>query len=294
MTEHANYWRSKLGGRLAQLELPLDRPRPPTRTFRGTTHRYEIPDHVVRNLRVLARSANATPFMVLVAVVKILLSRYSGQSDILVGHPVAGRDHSDLKDQVGFFVNTIVLRDEVRADQAFSVFLAEIRQTVLEGIEHQAYPFDQLIEELGAVRTPSRHPVFDVMVSYEGSPSGILELPGLQVEPVDITSRTSKFDLLFAFNETAASIHAAIEYSTDVFNTSTVERMWGHLLTLLEAATAAPQTILQLLPMLTGEEHSPIQLGEPTLSATSTDDSLVSRIERAIATCAETTAVVCG
>lgn len=294
LSDDAMYWRRQLGGTLPVLDLPTDRPRPQQRSFRGATHAFTIPDALFRRVSAIARASNATLFMALVAVVKTLLARYSGQRDIIVGYPAAGRDHPDLEGQVGFFVNTVVLRDAVRPDATYSELLDAVRQTVLDGLEHQAYPFDRLVEELGVARDGSRHPIFDVMVAYERPSGDGLQLPGLSVRPVTVDSGTSKFDLLFAFRETATSLEAAIGYSTDLFEPATIERMQRHLITLLTAAMDAPDAALASLQMLTTEERRAADPGRAARVDVDCSESVVSRFESAVAASPDAVAVVCG
>ncbi len=219
------YWQRQLGGTLPVLELPGDRPRPPRRSFRGAVVTSTLPEEAFRSLAAMARSEQATLFMALVAAVKVLLARYTGSRDIVVGHPAAAREHPGLEAQVGFYVNTVALRDEVRPQQSFRELLAAVRRTVLDGMEHQAYPFDLLVETLGVPRDASRHPVFDVMVAYERASAEELRLAGALVRPVPAAEGTSKFDLLLAFREDAASLRLSIEYSTDLFDPGTIGRL---------------------------------------------------------------------
>jgi hypothetical protein len=150
MEGHRVYWREKLSGDVPVLDLPQDAPRGPMQTFEGSTAESFLPSKMLNSLKTLARKNNASLFMILLAAVKVLLFRYSGQADIILGSPVAGREHPDIGDQVGFFVNMLPLRDRVKADMPFDAFLNQIRETVLEAYEHQGFPFDRLVEELCA------------------------------------------------------------------------------------------------------------------------------------------------
>jgi amino acid adenylation domain-containing protein len=291
---HAMYWQRQLGGVLPVLDLPTDRPRPPQRSYRGATRSFSIPPATYHGLSCLARAANASLSMALIAVVKTLLVRYSNQLDIIVGHPTAGREHPDLDGQVGFFVNTIALRDVLRPEQTFVNLLSAVRQTVFDGLAHQAYPFDQMVEELGIMRDASRHPVFDVMVAYDRSSGVGLELSGVSVHPLGTDTGTSKFDLLFSFNETATSLEAAIEYSTDLFEPATIDRMQGHLLALLAAVVDSPDTALAELPMLTAGESGTLQPERVVTAEFGSSESLVSRFARMVLSFPECVAVVAG
>ncbi len=290
---HAAYWRAQLAAPLPVLELPADRPRPRERSFRGAVHRFALDPTSHRALASIARASHATLFMALTAAVKVLLARYTGQQDIVVGHPAAGREHPQLEDQLGFFVNTIALRDRVAPQQSFRELVGAVRRTVLDGLAHQAYPFDRLVEELGIARDASRQPLFDVMVAYDRAAAAGLRLEGAEAEPVACDSGTSKFDLLFAFTETPSALHGAIEYATDLFEPATIARLEGHLATLLAAIAAAPDAPIAELALLTAAEAAALEAdAEPVCPAAG--DSVVARFARAAAADPEALAAVCG
>jgi amino acid adenylation domain-containing protein len=290
----AAYWQRRLGGTLPVLDLPGDRPRPPRRSYRGAVVAATVPGEAFRAMAAMARSEQATLFMALVAAVKVLLARYSGSRDILVGHPAAAREHPGLEAQVGFYVNTVALRDELHPQQSFRELLVAVRRTVLEGMEHQAYPFDLLVESLGVPRDASRHPVFDVMVAYERASAEELRLAGATVRPVPAAEGTSKFDLLFAFREDAASLRLSIEYSTDLFDPGTIERLQRHFATLLGAIAAAPDAPLAELALVAPEEARGRATHGDAAAATDERESLVSRFARSVATHRDALAVVAG
>ena len=187
--------------------------------------------------------------MTLVAIVKVLLYRYTGQRDICIGSPIAGRMHADLANQIGFYVNTLVLRDEVRGSEPFGQLLARVKRTAEEAYEHQAFPFDRLVEELEVARDLSRSPLFDVMVAYEGDLDGELSATGVTVEEVRLESGVSKFDLTIAFAESEQGIGVEVEYNTDLFEPGRIARLTTHLLQLVDDVIEDDTTPIERLEL---------------------------------------------
>ena len=286
------YWQAKLGGELPILDLPTDKPRPAHKSYRGDVRVRSMDVRLVHALRTVASRYNVTLFMLLVATVKVLLAKYSGQRDIVVGHPSAGRQHPAFEGQVGFFINTVVLRDQVEPHRTFAELLAAVRQTVLEGLEHQNYPFEDLVQDLGVIRDVSRHPIFDVMVTYEPAAASALALPGVEVQPLQTDSHTSKFDLVFAFNGDDASMEAVLEYSTDLYEAASIERMLHHLMTLFESVVTFPHRPIGLLRLLADEEWDALNQHTQMAVHADADDSIVSRFEQMAARHADVDAVV--
>lgn len=221
------YWHGKLGGELPILDLPTDRPRPATKSYRGAMHRFTLNKSELDGLKELGREEGATLFMVLTAAVRVLLYRYTGQEDIILGAPIAGRDHGQLRDQIGFYVGTLALRDQLKPQESFKSLVAQVKQTMLEAYEHQQYPFDKLVEELGVARDMSRHPVFDVMVVMNerwAEPT----LKDVQIASLSLEQTISKFDLTLAFDDLGKKLEVGIEYDRDLFDADRIERMQGH------------------------------------------------------------------
>ncbi|MFB6824053.1 amino acid adenylation domain-containing protein [Streptomyces virginiae] len=255
-----SHWRAALGG-LPALELPTDRPRPQVRSGAGDAFVFEVPAELAERLGALARERGATLFMVLLAGFQALLARYTGQVDITVGSPIAGRDRTELEPLVGFFVNTLVLRTDLSGDPAFGELLGRVRRTALAAYEHQDVPFDRLVEELRPERDLSRNPLFDVLFQLHPEQLAALPLDGVEVESLDTSNGTAKFDLSLAMTEHPDGLTGTVQYATDLFDRATVERFGAHYLRLLAGAAETPDAPLSRLDVLSPQEHAAL-LGE--------------------------------
>ncbi|KFA88774.1 peptide synthetase [Archangium violaceum Cb vi76] len=249
------YWRTRLAGAPQSLELPTDHPRPPVRSSRGASRHTLLSPELSQAVKDLAHREGATPFMVLLAGFSTLLSRYSGQDDLCVGTPVAGRDRTELEGLIGCFVNTLVLRVSTAGNPSFRELLGRARETVLSAFAHQDAPFEKLVEVLQPERDLGRSPLFQVMLVLQEDPLPEISLPGLELRVLEQESRTSKFDLRLSLMETAAGLSATLEFSTDLFEPSTAERMLAHLRVLLESAVREPACRVQELALLAPEER---------------------------------------
>ena len=255
------YWRHRLGDATAPLDLPWDRPRPAVPSGRGSWRRFQLDPALTTALGALARQRELTLFMVILAAFQALLQRYSGQSSFNVGTPVANRTRSEIEPLIGFFVNTLVLRGELSAGQSFADLLGQARKVTVEAQAHQDLPFEKLVEELRPQRDRSRTPLFQVLLVLQNAPLEPLALPGVTLSPVPVDTGTAKFDLILAVAEQGGALDAAFEYATELLDAATVDRMAGHLRTLLAAAVAAPEGIVAEMPLLTEAEIR--QLAEP-------------------------------
>ncbi|HSG41035.1 MAG TPA: amino acid adenylation domain-containing protein, partial [Thermoanaerobaculia bacterium] len=249
------WWREKLAGAPAVLDLPTDRPRPVVHSQRGGTVGVRIPAEVAAGLRGAGRRAGATPFMALLSGFQILLARYTGKADAPVGSPIAGRTRSELEGLIGFFVNTLVLRTDLSGDPTFSETLTRARETTLGAFGHQDLPFERLVEELAPRRDLSYSPLFQVMLVLQNAPQRAIELPGLLIEPLRAQTGTAKFDLTLSLAETTEGLGGWLEYDLDLFDPATAERIAGHFGTLLAGAAADPGCRLSELPLLTAAER---------------------------------------
>ncbi|HEY0077786.1 MAG TPA: amino acid adenylation domain-containing protein [Pyrinomonadaceae bacterium] len=254
-----DYWREKLSG-ASVLQLPTDRPRPPAQTFPGANSRRVLPPQLSAALQDLCRREGATLYMLLLAAFQTLLHRYTNQTDIVVGTPIAGRNHAEIENLIGFFVNTLVLRTDVSGNPTFRELLGRVREVALGAYAHQDVPFEKLVEELNVERDPSRTPLFQVLFAMQNAPRPELKLDaGLSFDAVEIEGGAAKFDLSLTFQETAAGLVANVEYNTDLFDASTAERMLRHLEILLEAVVANPDERISAVTILTGEERARTQ-----------------------------------
>ncbi|MCF6403560.1 amino acid adenylation domain-containing protein [Chitinophaga filiformis] len=266
-----SYWLAKLGGTLPVLELPADRPRPAVQTYNGQQYLFEWSAEISNKWRSFLGEQQVTMFMGLLSLVKLLLFRYSGQQDIIVGTPVAGRDHPDLEGQIGYYLNTLALRSNIDGESGFDALLSAVKQTALEAFDHQLYPFDRLIEELGVNRDLSRSPLFDVVLILQNvqvEAAALPEMANVLITPAAIDPGISKGDLRFQFEDQGTHISGSIEYNTDIYDRVRIERMLLHLQQLIAAVTAQPSLSLTALNYLTEEERETERLQSDMFSAT--------------------------
>ncbi|RKG88709.1 amino acid adenylation domain-containing protein, partial [Corallococcus terminator] len=249
LQEGLAYWRRALTGAPPLLELPTDRPRPAVRSYRGAMQPVALPRALSEEVRALALRTGTTPFMVLLGAFQVLLSRVSGQDDISVGSPVAGRTRPELEGLIGFFVNTLVLRTHVAEEERFVDLLARVREVALEATAHQEVPFDKLVEVLRPQRSLSHPPLFQVLFALQNAPAEALSLPGLVLREVATESQAAKFDLSLSLRDGADGFHGFFEYDTDLFEPGTVARLGDHLRTLLEGIAAEPESPLSRLSL---------------------------------------------
>ncbi|MEU7861241.1 non-ribosomal peptide synthase/polyketide synthase [Nonomuraea sp. NPDC049141] len=249
------YWRDQLTG-APLLDLPTDRPRPPVRTTAGGKVDFAVPVATAERLRVISRDCDATLFMTLLAAFTVLLSRYSRQEDVVVGTPIANRGRPETQDLIGLFLNMLVLRTRLSGDPSFTELVGRVRALALAAYDHQTMPFERLVDALVPERDRSRTPLFQVLFSYSRSGGEELELGELDGERFDLEGTAAKFDLTLTFVEIGEQeLVGGLEYSTDLFDHATAERMAGHLLTLLNALAQAPDRPLSEVPMISAVER---------------------------------------
>ncbi|WP_326613088.1 non-ribosomal peptide synthase/polyketide synthase [Streptomyces scopuliridis] len=250
LTQQLGYWRQQLDG-LEPLELPTDRPRPAVRTSAGALHTFEVPGELVRRLARSGQRRGASMFMVLTAVTQLLLSRYSGQRDVAVGTVVSGRERADLEGLVGFFVNTLVLRARIDQDRhSFDDLLDHVRTTALDAFAHQEVPFDRVVDALAPERDPSRTPLVQALIVLQNSVDMAGDFAGLTARREPVPRESSRFDLTLEFWESPSGLTAELEFTTDLFDVGTVERLCGHWLVLAERVVAEPLVPLVRVGML--------------------------------------------
>ncbi|MDM8520388.1 amino acid adenylation domain-containing protein [Anaerolineales bacterium HSG6] len=255
LAKKLQYWQKKLVSAPPLLELPIDYPRPATQTFVGTTQTFVLPAKLTKPLKILGLEAGATLFMTLLTAFKILLYRYTHQTDILVGVPVANRDRSEIERLMGFFVNTIVLRTDLSDTPSFQKLLAQVRETTLEAYEQQDVPFEQVVEKLGLERNLSYQPLFQVMFALENNRTLNLNLLDLELDWFEVENRTSKFDLTLTIVENDQQLYGTFEYNYDLFASETIKRMVGHFEILLTGIVTNPNQSITDLPLLTEMER---------------------------------------
>ncbi|RPH55224.1 non-ribosomal peptide synthetase, partial [bacterium] len=235
LQEHLRFWREALAGVPLVLDLPADRPRPAVRSSRGASIRALLPPDLSASLAAVGRSGGETLFMVLLAAFGVLVSRHAGAEDLCAGSVVANRNRLEIEGLIGFFVNTLALRIDLREAARFRDVLDRVRRTTLGAYAHQDLPFERLVEELQPARDLSRPPVLQVLFVLQNAPAGDLELPGLTREPLAVPEETSQVDLMVDAIEVPGGIAATWRFSTDLFDAPTVERTAVRFRVLLEA-----------------------------------------------------------
>ncbi|TQF10664.1 amino acid adenylation domain-containing protein, partial [Myxococcus llanfairpwllgwyngyllgogerychwyrndrobwllllantysiliogogogochensis] len=255
LAQQVSWWRNHLAGAPHALELPTDRPRPPVQSAHGANLPVRLGADLTTALRTLCNREGVTPFMVLLSAFNVLLARYSGHDDIVVGSPIANRRQAELEGIIGFFVNTLALRTQLRLDMSFRELLAQVRESTLGAYSHQDVPFEKLVEELQPQRDLSRSPLFQAMLALQTAPpvSSRSDASGA-LRAIDVDSGTAKFDLSILLVDSGADIHGLLEFNTDLFDRSTAQRMGEHLSRLLQAAIADPSQSLAHLPLLSTQE----------------------------------------
>jgi len=262
-----NYWKQKLAGELPVLNLPTDRPRPPIPTENGGSYSFKLSENLTQELKKLAQAEDVTLYTILLAVFQVLLYRYTGQEDILVGSPTSGRTKAEFADIVGYFVDSVVMRSNLSGNLSFRDFLAQVRQTVVEALTHQDYPFSLLVEQLQPERDPSISPLFQVYFVlqkflesqdrqklFQTSNKGFIDWEGLQVEPFVFEQYESQYDLLLEILEEESYLFGSFKYNADLFDEQTIARMAGHFQNLLEGIVDDPQQRVTVLPLMTKVE----------------------------------------
>ncbi|QSQ19869.1 amino acid adenylation domain-containing protein [Pyxidicoccus parkwayensis] len=255
LEEQLGWWKAHLAGVSPALELPVDRPRPPVQSFVGTALKLPLPSSLSAVVKDAARREGVTPFMLLLGAYQALLSRYSGQRDVVVGTPISGRNRRELEGLIGFFVNTLALRIDVEREETFRSLLGRVRQACLGAYAHQDVPFETLVDALQPARDSSRSPLFQVMFVLQAA-RPLPSLPGLDTSEVDFDAGMAKFDLTLFMRETQEGWLCIWEYSTALFDEATVRRMAESYVRLLEAAVAQPVTPVGELPLLGTEERT--------------------------------------
>ena len=266
---HWAYWQKQLSGDLPTANLPADRPRPPIQTYRGAAEYFHLDAELTQRLKLLGQKQGATLFMTLLAAFDVLLHRYTGQTDLIIGSPTSGRSRAATSGLVGYLVNAIALRVDLSGDPAFVDLLKKVRQVVLEAFEHQDYPFALLVERLQLVREPSRSPLFQVMLAMQtahpysekgltslalGQAGAELNLGGLRLQSMELDQQIAQFDLTLMLAEVEGGLTASLQYNTDLFEATTIRRLVGHFEILLEGITTNPAARLSVLPLLSESE----------------------------------------
>ncbi|WP_306373041.1 surfactin non-ribosomal peptide synthetase SrfAA [Bacillus subtilis] len=286
------YWKEVFAGELPVLQLLSDYPRPPVQSFEGDRVSIKLDAGVKDRLNRLAEQNGATLYMVMLSAYYTLLSKYTGQDDIIVGTPSAGRNHSDTEGIIGMFVNTLAIRSEVKQDETFIQLISRVRKRVLNAFSHQDYPFEWLVEELNISRDVSRHPLFDTMFSLQNATEGIPAVDDLSLSVHETNFKIAKFDLTVQARETDEGIELDLDYSTKLFKQSTADRLLTHFARLLEEAAVDSEKRISEYKLLSEEEAaSQIQQFNPGRTPYPKDKTIVQLFEEQAANTPDHTAL---
>ncbi|RUS95289.1 hypothetical protein DSM106972_090650 [Dulcicalothrix desertica PCC 7102] len=305
--KHWAYWQKQLAGELPTLNLPTDRPRPPVQTYQGASQSFKLNAELTSKLKALSRAHGTTLYTTLLAAFQVLLLRYTGQEDLLVGSPTGGRVRAELAGLIGYFVNPIVCRANLSGNPTFKEFLNQVRSKVLDAFKHQDYPFALLVERLQPTRDLSISPLFQVMFVMQkahllhdegltafalGETGAKMSLGDLQLESLGLEQRIAQFDLTLTIAEVELELAASLEYNIDLFDTDTIYRMSEHLQTLLEEIVANPEQPVSKLPLLTAFERHQLVEWNQTQSNYPQDKCIHQLFEEQVERTPEAVAVV--
>jgi amino acid adenylation domain-containing protein len=277
--KQVEFWRTHLEGAPALLELPVDRPRPAVQSHAGDRVALAIPADVSAGLRSLAQRHGATLFMTLLSGWSILLSRLSGQDDVVIGTPVANRQRTEIEALIGFFVNTLALRVRLSDDPSVAQLLDQVKASTVAAYDHQDLPFEQVVEALRPPRSMSYSPLFQVMLSLDNTPAGSeLSLPGLTLAPVQSSHHTTHFDLSLSLSDRGDAIGGTLEYASDLFERGTIERLAGHFQQVLAAMVADEQQRVSALPLLSMPQRQQLLVDFNDTAAPYSQDRLIHQL----------------
>ena len=249
------YWKRQLADAPPLLELPTDRPRPAIQTFQGKTERFQLDRKLTQELKALSQQSGCTLFMTLLAAFGVVLSRYSGQTDIVIGSAIANRNRQDIEGLIGFFVNTLALRLDLSEKPSFAAFLKQVQTVTQDAYEHQDLPFEMLVEELQLERKLDRNPLVQVIFALQNAANETWNLPGLAIEEMSWELEPARFDLEVHLSEVNDGIAGFCCYNIDLFDGSTIARLLEHFQNLLRAIIVNPQESVSLLPLLSEQEQ---------------------------------------
>ncbi|CAC5343228.1 MULTISPECIES: non-ribosomal peptide synthetase [Planktothrix] len=254
--EQHNYWCDVFAEHPPILNLPTDFPRPQLKSSQAASYTYNFSQSLSEQLRSFAAKNQTTLFITLLTLFKILLYRYTGQRDLVIGIPISGRNHPDLENQIGFYVNTLALRTLLPESGTFKQVLTEVTNTCIDAYEYSDYPFDKLVSALNLERDLLRNPLFDVMFSLLSKESKtVMEIPEIEHQEYPLKPRTAQFDLTWSFFEDGNNLRLAIEYEPDLFRPETIARMGGHFLQIIQTVIENPNIQLSQINLLTPEER---------------------------------------
>ncbi|MDJ0728708.1 MAG: amino acid adenylation domain-containing protein [Crocosphaera sp.] len=274
-----NYWQQQLKNAPPILEFPTDKPRPPVQTYEGSSQFIRLNETLTQQLKQLSQTSGTTLFMTLLTAFKVLLYRYSGQEDIIVGTAIANRNRQELESLMGFFVNTLALRTQISENVTFLELLQQVKEKTLESYDHQDLPFEKLIDELKIERSLSHHPLFQVFFTLQNESEEKLELPTLTISNFEWENKTTLFDLGLICREMSQELIIELEYRTDLFEAQTIQGMVEHLNILLQGIVDNPKQSINTLPLLTKADQEQLKLWNQTASNYPQDKTIIDLFE---------------
>lgn len=285
---HKSYWLQKFDGEIPVLDLPTYQIRTVVKTYNGKQINRIFSKKLSKDFNDLCKSQGSTLFMGLLAVAKSLLYRYTHQTDIVIGSPIAGREHADLQNQIGFYVNTLALRTQFTGKDTFNELLSKVKEVTLDAYKHQNYPFDELVASLPLERNQSRNPLFDVMVTYQNEDNlktGVQIVDNIEIKRFQSEDETlSKFDMDFVFSETLNGIELGLTYNTDLYTEEFIVKFLNHFNYLLQEITITPEKVLADLEFLSSEEKQQLLFGfNKTVVEYKTDKTIIDLFEEQVA-----------
>ena len=294
LDQQLSYWKRKFSDELPNVELPTDRPRAAQKNVhQGRSLAFALSETLSESLKALSKQEGCTLFMTMFAAFNVLLSRYTGQDDTIVGTPVANRSRSELEGLIGFFVNTLALRSDLSENPSFRTLLARVRQTTIESYAHQDLPFDLLVDELRPERQAGQNPLFQVMFVLQNAPMRKLEISGLSIRPFYIEDSESLFDLSVLIEEQGQSFKGEFVYNCELFDRATIQRMSEHFQRILEAAVEDPDRPISELPLLSdAERHQLLVEWNDTQAEFSSEQCLHQLFEAQVERTPDKTAVI--
>lgn len=266
VAKQLSYWKQQLAGAPRLLELPTDHPRPAVPTYAGAREEIVLPLELMEKLTALSRREKVTPFMAVLAALQTLLARYTGQHDIVVGSPIAGRNRAETESLIGYFINTLVMRTDLSGDPTFSELLARVRDVALGAYAHQEVPFERLVEELQPERSLTQPPIFQVMLIFQNSPAAHQGLQGLSLVDEEVAGGLAPLDLTLEMRELPDGMHCWFEYKAELFEASTIAALAHRFQLLLETVSEGANQRLSTIQLLTRDEQQKLlaQFGSGT------------------------------
>ena len=289
------YWKAKLADCPPALEVPSDWPRPPQQSLKGGLVHFSVPADVLAQVTAVSHGTRATLFMTLTAALKVLLFRYTGQTDCILGTLIGNRTQPNTDRLIGYFINMLALRTDLSGDPTFRDVITEVRGTALAAYSNQNLPFEAIVEAVQSARDTSRHPLFQLVLVFQNSTSEPLSFPGIEISEIPVRRDTAHFDVLVSITKSSDRLQGVIEYNADLFEPITIERLAGHYCRLLKEATGTPDRRISEIPFMSEEERNHVlNLWNATDEPNPIDRVFPDLFARQVTAMPTAIAVICG